>query len=72
MEREMEKDRVVRVRHRQAELGAGLIFLCKLVSSLLSLTPSWSMTLSCSAVTVGQFEWSSAIFERGLNSIAAC
>ena len=57
MEREMEKGRVVRVRHRQAELGAGLIFLCELESSLSSLTPSWSiMTLSCSAVTVGQFE----------------
>ena len=74
-EREMEKDRVARVIHTQAELGAGQRFLCKLGSrglSLLSLTPSWSMTLCSPAVTVGQFEWSFAIFERGLNSTAAC
>ena len=74
-EREGEKDRVARVIHTQAELGAGQRFLCKLGSrglSLLSLTPSWSLTLCSPAVTVGQFELSFAIFERGLNSTAAC
>ena len=63
---------VVMVRHRQAELGAGLRFLCKLESSLVSLTPSWLMSLCFSALTLDLLEWSFAIFERGLNSTGVC
>ena len=71
MEKEEVLDRregVAMARHMQAELGAGLRFLCKLESSLVSLSLIWSMTLCFSALT----EWSPAIFERGLNSTGVC
>ena len=71
----VEKEEVVMVKHMQAELGAGLIFLCKLELTGLnwvSLTPIWSMTLSFQALTQGRFEWSSAIFEKDLNLIGVC
>ena len=60
----VEKEKVVMVKHRQAELGAGLRFLCKLESrglSLTSLNLSWPMTLGFPAFAIFDFE-------RGLNS----
>ena len=71
----VEKEEVVIVKHMQAELGAGLIFLCKLESrglSLVSLTPIWSMTLCFSALTLDPSGWSFAIFEKGLNWTGVC
>ena len=60
---------MVRVRHRQAELGVGLRFLGELESrGLLSLTPTWSTNPS---LTLGWFERSFAILVRGLNSTVA-
>ena len=60
----VEKEEVVMVKHMQAELGAGLIFLCKLESrglSLSSLNLCWPMTLGFPAFAIFDFE-------RGLNS----
>ena len=68
------REEVEMVRHMQAVSGAGLRSLYKLETrgpSFSSLMQSWLMTLCFPALTLGQFEWSLAIFERGLNSTTA-